>query len=73
MEMYSKDDIAQMGEQLSDAKSNDKVDNEEHASGQAPISEETNLGFLETVKAAFSNLFSSVRKLFSFNGKRTEF
>ena len=73
MEMYSKEDIAQMREHLNDAQRNDEVDNEEDVSSKSQILEETNLGFMETIKAAISNLFSSVRKLFSFGGKRTEF
>ena len=74
MEFYTKDDIAQeLSAHKLDAQDNDRVDIEEGASSEPPVVEETNLGLMDTIKATVSNLYGSVRKLFSSGGKRTEF
>lgn len=70
MEMYSKEDIAQMKNEFEESPKSQKV--EEEASHQMPTSDETKLGFTETVKAIFSSLYGKVKNLLTFGGRESE-
>ena len=73
MEMYSREELAQMREQLTDSQDTGKIDEKKHqASQQIPVAEQTKLGFIDAVKATFSSLYNSFRKLFSFGNKKSE-
>jgi len=72
MEVLYREDIDQMVDKANNPQSNDKPDIEEEASSETAVPAQTGLGFVDTIKAAISNLYSGARKLFSFGWKRTE-
>eukprot|EP00112_Aurelia_sp_Birch-Aquarium-sp1_P016145 Seg3634.3 transcript_id=Seg3634.3/GoldUCD/mRNA.D3Y31 product="hypothetical protein" protein_id=Seg3634.3/GoldUCD/D3Y31 len=77
MEMYSKEDIAQMQGQHQDKgpSGNEQQQEQARESSQeipADTQQGTGLGLLDTIKATFSGLSSRFKKLFGFKSKKTE-
>ena len=77
MEMYSKEDIAQMQSQGRENEASGKKQQQQQArqpSQEIPVDthQGTHLGFLDTIKATFNSLYSRVKKVFGFKSKKTE-
>ncbi len=80
MEMYSKDDIANMQQQQQQQQQHQQQYREPQNSDEVPGKEEiqpgipqsTSLGLMETVKVTFQGLFSRVKNIFGFGQRKSE-
>ncbi|XP_065066093.1 uncharacterized protein LOC135692002 [Rhopilema esculentum] len=69
MDMYSKEDIAKMQEQM---KSPPNEEDAQNANKDEATHQQTNLGFFDTMKATFSYLYKRIKNIFSFRNRKTE-
>ena len=69
MDMYSKEDIAKMQEQM---KNDPNEEGAQNANTEEATHQQTNLGFFDTMKVTFSYLYKRIKNIFSFGNRKTE-